>query len=100
MTAFGRIDKDVYQEILEDMRISLASFEVATGSIPRSDSQPAAFYTRVRVVYRYFFGIDDLLESISYVRRATTVLAEYIRRVLRLAGEGSQDQEGEQPPPP
>ncbi|MAF39793.1 MAG: hypothetical protein CL696_13095 [Chloroflexi bacterium] len=92
INALGSLSEDVSAEIFEDLRIDLANFDIELGAIPEKEDEPATiFYLRDRVVFEFLFNEDRFFERLSYVRRATTVVSEYLLRALRISEATSQE---------
>jgi hypothetical protein len=101
LEAIKRLPPQVYQEVAEDMSIDIAAFniEIGTGvahqqpdSPKDSTSEHNFFYLRHRVIFGNQFDVDDFYEGVSFVYRATTVVSQYLQRMLRLAAQHSDSQ--------
>lgn len=99
INALASLSQDVSAEIFEDLRIDLATFDIELGTVPEALDKPATnFYLRDNVIFAFLFSEDEFFRRLSYVRRATTVVTEYLRRALRISAAKSQGRSGEDLP--
>ena len=92
INALVSLPKEVASEIFEDLRIDLAGFDIELSTVPDKENEPAtSFFLHDRVVFGYHFNEDNFFERLSYVRRATTVVSEYLRRALRISAATPQE---------
>lgn len=97
--ALEKLPANVYSEILEDLRIALASFDIdLTGGPNAEDAEATNFTLYDRIVFGFHFSEDDFFERLRYVRRATTVVSEYLRRALRISAAMTQEPDTEDSP--
>ena len=107
INALASLPTDVASEIFEDLRIDLASFDIELITEPTEkderEGQAMRFFLQDKVAFEFHFNEDNFFERLSYVRRATTVVSEYLRRALRISAalpqesckEGSPSEEAE-----
>lgn len=92
INALVSLPKDVASEIFEDSRIDLAGFDIELSTVPDKDNEPAtSFFLHDWMVFGFHFNEDNFFERLSYVRRATTVVSEYLRRALRISATMPQE---------
>lgn len=105
--AIANLPLDVYSGIVEDIRINIAAFDIEASGLPDKQQSYNAenntfnvttFYLRDRVDFRNQFDVERFYQRIHFVNRATTVVSEYLRRLLRLGQQYPTIQPTPDPP--